>query len=150
MAGRVGSASLALVSKLIDGTYPEYTRVIPKEFVHTLRTGRVDLIQAIRSLVALADGKVRALKLEATDGGVRLSLHSVDLGDASFVIAAEHALEPETLIAGFNGQYLLECLMALRGEEVQFDLAAAHHAAPTVIHDPADTAYRCVLMPMRV
>jgi DNA polymerase III subunit beta len=150
MAGRVGTASLALVSKLIDGTYPDYTRVIPKDSAHTLRVGRADLIQAIKGLVALADGKVRALKLEAVAGGVRLSLHSVDRGDASFLIPAEHALPPERLIAGFNGKYLLECLTALRGEEVQFDLEAAHHAAPTVIHDPADTAFRCVLMPMRV
>lgn len=150
MAGKVGPATLALTSKLIDGTYPDYTRVIPKEFAHTVRLQRGDLVQAVRGLIALANGKVRALKLEAVPDGVRLSLHSVDLGDASFVVPAEHGLAPETLIAGFNGGYLLECLASLLGEEVQFDLDGQHSSAPTVIHDPADTAFRCVLMPMRV
>jgi DNA polymerase-3 subunit beta len=148
--GNVGPARLVLTGRLIDGTYPDYTRVIPKEFAHTLRASRAELLQAIRGLVLLADGKVRALKLEAVTGGLRLSLHSVDLGDASFVVPAEHRLPPETLICGFNGQYLLDCLLSLRGEEVQFDLDAQHVYAPAVIHDPADTAFRCVLMPMRV
>lgn len=150
MAGKVGPASLALVSKLIDGTYPDYTRVISKEFAHTVRASRVDLIQAVKGLAALANGRVRALKLEAVTGGVRVSLHSVDLGDASFVVTAEHALPADTLIAGFNAQYLMDCLLSLRGDEVQFDLDAQHSSAPTAIHDPADTAFRCVLMPMRV
>ncbi|MFO6447845.1 DNA polymerase III subunit beta [Erythrobacter sp. NE805] len=150
VAGKVGPARLALTSKLIDGTYPEYTRVIPSTFAHTIRASRSELLRAIRGLVALADGKVRALKIEAVDGGVRLSTRAIDLGDGSFVVPAEHGFKPETMIVGFNGQYLLDCLTSLRGEEVQFDLDASHEHAPAAIHDPADTAFRCVLMPMRV
>ncbi len=148
--GVVGPARVALTGELIDGTYPDYTRVIPREFAHTIRASRAEMLKAIRGLISLADGRVRALKLVAVGGGVRLSLHSVDLGDASFVIAAEHGMEPETQICGFNGQYLLDCLTSLNGDEVQFDLDAAHTGAPTAIHDPADTTFRCVLMPMRV
>lgn len=150
IAGTVGPARLGLVSNLIDGTYPDYTRVVPKEFAHTVRAARADLLQAAKGLAALADGKVRALKLEAAAGGILVSLHAVDLGDASYVVAAEHALPDGTLIAGFNAWYLTDCLLSLRGEEVQFDLTAKHACDPSVIHDPADTTFRCVLMPMRV
>ena len=150
MAGKVGPASLTLSSKLIDGTYPDYNRAFPKILAHTLRLQKADLIKAVQGLSPLRSANVRALRLEAVEGGVRISLHSHNLGDASFVIPAEHGLPHETMIVAFNGNYLLDCLRALTGEEVQFDMTADHCSDPATIHDPADTAFRCVLMPMRV
>lgn len=148
VAGLVGAARVALTSKLIDGTYPDYTRVIPREFTHTLRASRAALMRGLRGVTAFNSDKFRAVKLEAVDGGLRISLHSVDLGDAAIVVPAEHGLESETLICGFNGQYLMDALAALRGDEVQFDFNAS--GDPVAIHDPSDTAFRVVQMPMRV
>lgn len=147
--GFVKGAMLTLTSKLIDGTYPDYRRVIPKDFAHTIRLDRRAMMRAVRGLSPLSQTKTRAVAVNAVPGGLRLSLHSVDLGDAAVEIEAEHGL-PDGRVFGANGGYLLSCLEALRGDEVQLDLQEHTDSAPIVIRDPADTDFLSVLMPMRV
>lgn len=145
-SGEVAGTQFEIVGKLIDGTYPDYTRVIPSETTYLARCKRADLIKAINTLTPLSTSKTRAVKLTFADGSVRLELNSPDVGDSSFVLPAEHNL-PKDFMVGFNGQYLLDNLAALEGEEV--DLGLTDPAAPATVTDPADTAFKSVLMPMR-
>ncbi len=146
LASDLGGVRFSLTTKLIDGTYPDYSRVIPtgNDKFATLR--RADLVQAIHALTPLSTEKMRAIKFTFTKGKIGLSLNSPDFGDSTFDVAAEHNADGLTI--GFNGGYMLAMLAALRGDEVRFALADA--GAPTLITDPADTAFGSVLMPMRV
>lgn len=146
LSADLGKLRFTLTTKLIDGNYPDYTRVIPTDATHVTRVKRRDLIQAIKALTPIATEKTRAVKLHFSEGKVRLSLRSPDNGDAGFEIASEgHAA---TIEIGFNGQYLLDCANSLTGDEVEFQMTDA--GAATKIIDPADTAFGTVLMPMRV
>ncbi len=149
--GKVGNLHLTLTSKLIDGTYPDYTRVFPQGITASVRMNRVELLAAIRALTPLGNGRVRAVRLDALPDGVRVSLECPDLGGAHVDVAAEHGFGAGYKIAGFNGQYLIDCLNGFTGTEVDLQWCRdATPGEPCVIRDPADTAFFCVLMPMRV
>lgn len=144
----LGPVRLTLAGRLIDGTFPDYKRVIPAETKYAVRIARGVLQQAIATACAIDTGKVRAVRIAAVaGGGVRLSCRSPELGEGTVTVPAQHTL-PTGYEIGFSGQYLLDCLASLSGDEV--DLRLNEKGDPAVIVDPADTAFLCVLMPMRV
>lgn len=147
-AGKVGDIPLTLTGKLIDGTFPDYTRVVPAGRVRIVRVERAALLNALAGLMPLHSGRTRAVKIEAEPGALRVSVDCPDIGKAGISIAAEHDCEPGFL-TGFNGHYLLDSLRALQGEEVEFGWAIVGPGNRVVISDPADTAFKSVLMPMR-
>lgn len=158
-SGEVQGVQLTLATKLIDGTYPDYTRVIPTSATHSWTFERKALLRAIHGIAALSDGnKIRAVSLRREGDQVRLSASSAVLGTASVNVPVEmHGAEPEDFYVGFNGRYLIDMLGVLRGEQVEFAMGNGSCAArkgacsdPAVVTDPADTAFRGVLMPMRV
>lgn len=138
----------SVTGKLIDGQYPDYARIIPTDLPCFARFRRVDLVRAIHSLTSLTVGRYRAIKLTFPPGKVCCELNSPDLGKSVFDIEAEHNASDQLDHIGFNGQYLLATLNALGGEEVVMQVSDA--AGPAVLTDPADTAFKAVLMPMRV
>lgn len=137
----------SLSSRTIDGQYPDVERVIPKESDKTLAVESDALTRAINTLRPFGTEKFRAVKLAPGEGKLTVALKSPDLGEAEYEIAAEHDCPAKFEIA-FNSRYLLDILGALNGERVEFRLNDP--AAPTLITDPADTAFGAVLMPMRV
>lgn len=147
LSTRLGKLQFTLASKLIDGHFPDYAQVVPLSWNYGLRLVKRDLAQAIQSLSSLASQKIRAVKLCAAEGGIELSLTTPDLGEGKYKLSGEHNL-PADYEIGFNGQYLLDMLGALEGDEVEFGLDTS--ANPAVIRDPADTEFTSVLMPMRV
>lgn len=148
LAGEVEDGlRFTLTGKLIDGNYPDYSRVVPQEVGFTVRVRRADLIHAINALTPLASHKTRAVRLLFEPGHMVLELNSPDIGESRYRISAEHKA-PADFKIGFNGQYLLDMCVALRGDEM--DLGLTDDGSPTLITDPADTAFRAVLMPMRV
>lgn len=147
LAGTVREAHLTMTTKLIDGTYPDVMRVVPTAVPYAARLQRSVLAQAVNALTPFSSEKTRAVKLKFSPGAVSLELNSPDLGAGRFTLECEHDL-PDGFDIGFNARYLLEGLAALRGGEVVLGLTDS--SAPTVIEDPSDTAFRCILMPMRV
>ena len=135
-----------LTSKLIDGTFPDYTRVIPTANDKPLTVKRAELRQAVQAVAGFGSEKTRAVRLELVAGGVTVSLHSPENGKAAMTIDGNHAATGFHI--GFNGQRLLDILDRLTGEDVLFEFF--DRAAPTMIHNPADADFRVVLMPMRV
>lgn len=144
--GEIEGIKCELVTKLIDGTYPDVSRVIPGEQQYAVRCRRADMVKAIKSLTPLSGERTRAVRLAATKGTITVELHSPDIGKSRFPIAAEHAL-PKDFQVGFNREYLLDALNAYSGEEVVIGLDDP--AAPATVTDPSDTAFKVVLMPMR-
>jgi DNA polymerase III subunit beta len=131
-----------LNSKLIDGTFPDYDRVIP--------TGNDKVVEIENKPFAEAVDRVstisRAVKLSIERGSLTLSATSPENGTASEEIEVRYNAAP--LEIGFNARYLLDITSQIEGEGAHFSLADA--ASPAVVRDAADTSAVYVLMPMRV
>lgn len=140
----VGSA--VLTSKLIDGTFPDYQRVIPEGNDKTLTVHGKAFTEAVDRVSTIASDKSRAIKLSVDSGRVVLSATSPDQARASEEVPADY--EAEALDIGFNSRYVLEMTRQIEGESVCFMISDG--TSPTVVTDAADSRTLYVLMPMRV
>jgi DNA polymerase-3 subunit beta len=137
---------LTLTSKLIDGTFPDYERVIPRNNDKTLDVDTKLFSSAVDRVSTISFEKGRAVKLNVGDGRVVLTVNNPDSGSAEEEIAATYAAEP--LDIGFNSRYLLDIASQIKSDTARFQLADA--GSPTIVLDPADDQALYVLMPMRV
>ena len=135
-----------LGSKLIDGTFPDYERVIPTGNEKLLRIDRDGFAEAVDRVSTISTEKSRAIKLSLGQGNLTLSASSPDNGTATEELEAGYDDEP--LEIGFNSRYLLDIAGQIEGDDAQF--AFADSASPTVVLDTADASALYVLMPMRV
>ncbi len=137
---------IVLTSKLIDGTFPDYQRVIPTGNDKRLVIDRETFARAVDRVSTVSSERGRAVKLSIGDGQVTLAVNNPDSGSATEELAADYASDPMDI--GFNAKYLLDVAAQLSGENARFMLADA--GSPTLIHDTADEDTLYVLMPMRV
>lgn len=135
-----------ITSKLIDGTFPDYERVIPVGNDKILTVNTKDFAKATDRVATVATEKARAVRMKMSSGQLLLSANSPDAGSASEELEATY--EGEELDVGFNARYLLEMLQQIEGEGVVFSFADS--TAPAVIRDASDAGAVFVLMPMRV
>jgi DNA polymerase-3 subunit beta len=135
-----------LVSRLIDGTFPEYERVIPTGNEKVVALEAKEFAQAVDRVQTISTDKARAVKLSLAGGKVTVSAVSADAGRAIEEIDADYRGDP--LEIGFNARYILDMMAEIDGAQVRFEMASA--AAPTVVRDPQDASTLYVLMPMRV
>ncbi|MBI1620931.1 DNA polymerase III subunit beta [Aquamicrobium zhengzhouense] len=138
--------SVVLTSKLIDGTFPDYQRVIPTGNDKQLVIDRQSFAQAVDRVSTISSERGRAVKLSIASGLVTLTVNNPDSGSATEEIAAGYESDPIEI--GFNAKYLLDVAAQLSGTEACFLLADA--GSPTLIHDTSDEHALYVLMPMRV
>ncbi len=145
--GPEGAGGAVLTSKLIDGTFPDYSRVIPTANDRLLKIDRKSLAQGVDRVAAIATTeKTRAVKIALGHDKVTLSVTSPENGTASEEIPADYT-SPEFEV-GFNYRYLLDILDQVASDQVEVHLADA--AAPTLIREGGDAEALYVLMPMRV
>ena len=137
---------VVLTSKLIDGTFPDYQRVIPEANDKQLVIDRQVFASAVDRVSTISSERGRAVKLSLTDGQMTLSVNNPDSGSATEEVPADYSSEPMDI--GFNAKYLLDVAGQLNGSEAKFMLADA--GSPTVIYDSEDDNALYVLMPMRV
>jgi len=135
-----------LTSKLIDGTFPDYQRVIPTGNDKRLVIDRDTFARAVDRVSTVSSERGRAVKISIDDGQVTLAVNNPDSGSATEQLAADYASDPMEI--GFNAKYLLDVAAQLSGDNARFMLADA--GSPTLIHDSADEDTLYVLMPMRV
>ena len=138
--------SVILTSKLIDGTFPDYQRVIPTGNDKKLIIDRQSFAAAVDRVSTISSERGRAVKMSINDGQVTLAVNNPDSGSATEELAADYSSDPIEI--GFNAKYLLDVAAQLTGSEAKFMLADA--GSPTLIHDMADETALYVLMPMRV
>jgi DNA polymerase-3 subunit beta len=143
---RFSIGEAVLTSKLIDGTFPDYARVIPLGNNKQLTVDRKLFEQAVDRVSTVSSERGRAVKLSLSSGRLILSVTNPDSGSASEELEAEYDAEP--LDIGFNSRYLLDIAAQLEGEAAVLKLADP--GSPTLIHDPETKGALYVLMPMRV
>jgi DNA polymerase-3 subunit beta len=138
--------ALVLTSKLIDGTFPDYERVIPRHNDKLLEVDTAIFTGAVDRVSTISNEKGRAVKLNVSSGKLVLSVNNPDSGSAEEEIAATYDADP--LDIGFNSKYLLDIAAQIKSEHATFHLADA--GSPTIVRDPGDDQALYVLMPMRV
>jgi len=143
---RVQLGHATLTSKLIDGTFPDYSRVIPTANDKLLKVDSKSFAEGVDRVAAIASEKTRAVKLALDRDRVTLSVTSPENGTAAEEVPAGYTSEPFEV--GFNARYLLDILGEIEGDQVEVHLADA--AAPTLIREDGASPALYVLMPMRV
>ncbi|MFN0063762.1 MAG: DNA polymerase III subunit beta [Myxococcaceae bacterium] len=137
---------LTMVMRLIDGQFPEYQRVIPKEGEKKVQLPRSRLLDALKRASLLSADKSNAVKVTLLENTLRITSQNPDLGEAKEDIEVKY--KGGDLTIGFNARYIIDVLGALDTEQVVFELGDEH--SPGVLHAPDDRSYLAVVMPMRV
>ncbi|WP_404336341.1 DNA polymerase III subunit beta [Sphingomonas sp. MMS12-HWE2-04] len=135
-----------LTSKLIDGTFPDYSRVIPTANDKILKIDPKSFMQGVDRVSTIATEKTRAVKMALDRDKVILSVTSPENGAAAEEVPGDYAAMPFEI--GFNSRYLMDILGQIEGDLVEVHLADA--AAPTLIRENDSSPALYVLMPMRV
>ena len=143
---RFTTGSIVLTSKLIDGTFPDYERVIPRNNDKSLEVDTKLFADAVDRVSTISMEKGRAVKLGIGSGKIVLAVNNPDSGSAEEEVACAYAGAPIDI--GFNSRYLLDVAGQIKSEAMVFSLADA--GSPTIIRDPGDAQALYVLMPMRV
>ncbi|MBB09275.1 MAG: DNA polymerase III subunit beta [Roseibacillus sp.] len=138
----VGSS--VIVSKLIEGNYPNYRQVIPGEAKETLKLGREALLETARRVSLLSSEKSNSVKLVVGDGGIDVTANSPDIGEAKESMSVNYG--GKEIAIAFNPEFLMAPLRNLEDEEIQLDLI--DEMSPGVLRGSGSFLY--VLMPMRV
>jgi DNA polymerase-3 subunit beta len=143
---RFGLGSAILTSKLIDGTFPDYNRVIPTANDKLLKLDPKSFSAGVDRVSTIASEKTRAVKMSVDRDKVTLSVTSPENGVATEELSADYGYDG--LEIGFNARYLLDILGEIDGDTVEVHLADA--AAPTLLRESDKSNALYVLMPMRV
>jgi DNA polymerase-3 subunit beta len=138
--------SVTLTSKLIDGTFPDYGRVIPANNDKSLFVDKKDFEAAVDRVSTVSSERGRAVKLSISGGRLVLSVTNPDSGSATEEIEVDYDADP--LDIGFNSRYLLDIAAQIEGEVAVLKLADP--GSPTLIQDKDAKGALYVLMPMRV
>jgi DNA polymerase-3 subunit beta len=143
---RITTGDIVLTSKLIDGTFPDYGRVIPQHNDKEMLVDRDEFKAAVDRVSTISSERGRAVKLAMSEGRMILTVVNPDSGSATEELAIDYDADP--LEIGFNSRYLLEITGQLRGDTASFRFADS--GAPTLVQDKGTTDTLYVLMPMRV
>jgi DNA polymerase-3 subunit beta len=141
-----GEGGVVLTSKLIDGTFPDYSRVIPTGNDKLLKLDPKSFYEGVDRVATIATERTRAVKMALDGDKVTLSVTSPDNGTAAEEVPADYRSEP--LEIGFNANYLKDILAQIDGDTVELHLADP--GAPTLIRQDDKSPALYVLMPMRV
>jgi len=143
---RFALGDAVLTSKLIDGSFPEYARVIPKNNSKKLKLDNKAFSEAVDRVATVSAERSRSVRLALEKDKVTLTVNNPDAGVATEDIAADY--RDDTMEIGFNARYLLDVAGQIEGEQAVFELADS--GSPTLVRDEADEHALYVLMPLRV
>ncbi|MEJ0063038.1 MAG: DNA polymerase III subunit beta [Alphaproteobacteria bacterium] len=143
---RFAFGSVVLTSKLIDGTFPDYEKVIPSGNDKMLDVEARAFASAVDRVATIASEKTRAVKLSLSPGHMTITASSPEAGSASEELEAKY--DGPLIDIGFNARYLLDITQQIEGDGLRLMLADA--AAPVIAQDTTDASALYVIMPMRV
>jgi len=143
---RFATPEITLTSKVIDGTFPDYTRVIPVNNTRKLEVDASDFARAVDRVATVSSERSRAVKMQLDEDRLILSVNAPDAGNAEEELVV--AYSDEKLEIGFNAKYLLEIASQVDRENAVFLFNSS--ADPTLMREGTDTSAVYVVMPMRV
>ncbi len=143
---RIHMADAVFTSKLIDGKFPDYNRVIPRDMDKNILANKEELKSALQRTSILSNEKYRGIRFQFTPGLLGLLAHNPEQEEAQDEMAIDY--EGPELIIGFNVGYLLEVLSAIDTEAVRLQLSDSNSSC--LIEDENTSRNRYVIMPMRL
>ena len=143
---RIQLDGIRFTSKLIDGRFPEYDRVIPKESANQLTADKASLRGALQRTAILSNEKYRGIRLIIRDSGVVIQAHNPEQEEAEEELEVSYS--GEDIEIGFNVNYLLDALGAVDGEEVMLSVQDSNSSC--LIRQPGNNDGKFVVMPMRL
>jgi len=143
----VARPKVTLVMRLIEGAFPDYRQVIPKQGEKVVKLGRLRFLETLRRISLLSSDKAHAVKLELSPGLLRVLSQNPDLGEAKEEVTVDYQGEP--LKIGFNARYLTDVLQALSDKQDVL-LELADDLSPGVLKPEGDDGFTAVIMPMRI
>lgn len=143
---RATTEEFTFTSKLVDGKFPDYERVLPKASTKTVFGSRDDLRQAFSRAAILSNEKYRGVRLQLSDGNLEIVANNPEQEEAEETVSVEYS--GESLEIGFNVSYLLDVLGVLSSDTVKLSLSDANSSALLEEAESGDSVY--VVMPMRL
>ncbi len=137
---------LVMVSKLIDGNYPNYLQVVPAKSTKKVQVSKDEFSHAVKRVSILSKEKTNAVKLQLEKDLLILSTNNPEVGEASEELTVDY--KGEGIAIGFNSRYLMDVLSAMDRQTIALELSDA--LSPCLITEEGDEHYKCVVMPMRV
>lgn len=143
---RIELDGIRFTSKLIDGRFPEYERVIPEDTSNALVADREALKSALQRTAILSNEKYRGIRLIIREGGIVLQAHNPEQEEAEEELEVEY--KGDDIEIGFNVNYLLDALGAIESDGVSLSVVDSNSSC--LMREPGDDACKYVVMPMRL
>lgn len=140
-----GTDSVMLTSRLIEGTYPNYEQVVPKNNDKQVVIDKMAFLKALKRTSLMSRERTNAVRLDLEPGKITLISMNPDIGEAREEIAAQY--KGDQMSMGYNARYVMDILQVMEGETVQLDLQEP--LSPAILLEPGNKGYTCVVMPMR-
>lgn len=142
----VSTKNATLVCRLIDGQYPPYNQVIPKDYNRVVSIDRLLLTQALKRVSVVANEKSKGVKFAISPGNLDITSSNPDVGEAREELTCVY--KGETFDVGFNASYFIDILNVLEDEKIVLELK--NDTSPCVIRSEFDKRFLSVVMPMRL
>jgi DNA polymerase-3 subunit beta len=139
-------SGLLLTSRLMEGNYPNYQQVIPKDGGKKITVNRSEFESALRRVSILSKDKANAVKVSFAAGRMTLFSSNPDFGEATEELAARY--EGEALNTGFNARYLLDVFSVMEGDSISLQMETA--LSPCLIQEAESPGFKCVVMPIKI
>lgn len=137
---------VVLTSRLIEGTYPDYEQVIPRDNEKKVTLDKSTFLKALKRTSIMSRERTNAVRCDLEPGKMTLISINPDLGEAREEIEAQYKGEPFSV--GYNARYLMDAIQAMDGESVRIELQEL--LSPTLLVETEEKGYTCVVMPMRI
>ncbi len=138
-----------IYSRRIEGTFPNYQKVIPEKNPNILVTDRLELMSATRRVSLLADSKTHKIKMYLSKEGLKLTASTPELGEAEEEVPATYT--GDEMVVGYNASYILDVLKTTDADEVKFELGKPVEASVIKpASEPGEESYICLVMPLRL
>ncbi len=133
--------------RLVEGEFPDYRGVVPKQSKHAISVKRDELLAAIKRAEIFSNERYHGVKLALSSGALTISSTSPEMGEATETLDIDY--NGEEFAIGFNASYVLQVLGVIPAES-EVTLGLSDEVSPGVIHSPSDSAFTYVVMPMRL
>jgi DNA polymerase-3 subunit beta len=137
---------IQFLTRLIDGTYPNYENVIPPTNEKKMFINRDTFVKVLRRVSIMSKERASAVRCDIQEDKLTVSSSSPDLGEAKEEVAIDY--KGDTISLGFNARYVLDVLGAMTSEKVSLELQDS--LSPVLVKEEGSEDYKCVIMPMRI
>ncbi|HLO25278.1 MAG TPA: DNA polymerase III subunit beta [Geobacteraceae bacterium] len=142
----IKKGNTVVVMRLVDGEFPDYTKVVPVNNTRIVRAGRETLLHSLRRMAILSSEKFKGIKFDIKPGTMEISSSNPELGEAREELEIEYTGDP--LTSRFNARYMIDVLSVL--EETGIELLFKDELSPSIMKPADATGFLAVIMPMRL